>query len=231
MVKKKMSDLDVQDRPREKMKRFGPEQLQDQELVQILLGSGGKDNDVRKLASRIVSLAKKKPEVTREDLQEIKGLGDAKISVILSALELGKRKNLGQGDITSVKPEEVWEAVSDIHRERREYFTIIFLNSRDCEIARQNVSVGTLNASLVHPREVFNSAIEVGAAAIIGVHNHPSGDVDPSDADLHISKRLVEAGQILGIEFYDHIIVVDPKRNKSGQKYYSIRENHEDIFD
>ena len=112
----------------------------------------------------------------------------------------------------------------EIRKSNKEHFVAIYLDSRGAEISRGNVSVGTVNASLVHPREVFNEAIKCHACSVIGIHNHPSNNTEPSDADVAITKRLVESGRILGIEFEDHIIITK-------EHYLSLRDEMDEIFD
>ena len=181
---------------------------------------------MKKLAGEIWRVMEKSNyKADRETLGRIDGLGDAKISQILSCVELAVRMKGGMRySISDVEPKHVWDKLADIRNDRRERFIILYLNSRNREITREVVSVGTINASIVHPREVFSKAVEMSAATVIGVHNHPSGEVEPSDADLAVTKRLVEAGAILGIEFRDHIIV-------SEGNFYSIRDNHSHLFD
>ena len=223
--KKEFKDTPIADRPRELMKRKGAVNLSDEALMQILLGSGIKGKDVISLSKEIWSLIRKKHyKVKREDLEAIKGLGVAKISKILACIELSARLNGGKERVDNIESVQVWEKLSDVRENKKEHFIILFLDSRHREIRREVVSIGTINASIVHPREVFQKAIEVNAVSILGVHNHPSDDVDPSDADLAVTGRLVEAGRILGIEFVDHIII-------SKNHHYSIRDHHDDLFD
>jgi len=225
MAIKKFKDIEAEDRPREVLKKKGAKQLSNLQLMQILLGSGIKGKDVKKLSSEIWGILNKKNyNIERGDLEKINGLGDAKISQILSCVELAVRLRGGGDAITSVDPKDIWEKLADVRGSQKEHFITFFLDSRNKEITREIVSIGTLNASLVHPREVFSHAVKNNAASIIGAHNHPSNDSEPSDADIGVTKRLVEAGNILGVEFVDHIIVT-----KGG--YYSMKENMEDLFD
>ena len=217
--------MPVEDRPREKMKRRGTEHLSGDELLQILIGSGVRGNDVRDISRQVWrALYANNYTINRDDLEKIHGLGDAKISKILSCVELAGRMAGTRQSISDIQPREVWESLSDLRANKREHFIILYLDSRSREIAREVVSVGTVNASIVHPREVFCRAVQERAVSILGVHNHPSNDPDPSDADLAVTRRLAEAGRLLGIEFTDHIIITK-------DFYYSIREHHENLFE
>ena len=224
---KKMKDTAVEDRPREKLLKTGNVNcLTNTQLVAMLLGSGMKGRDVNKLAAVVrARLDKEKCGISLADLQSIKGLGDAKVCTILGALALGKRyAGIDIGDLSSTEPEEVVQRLTDIRRSKKEHFVVFYLDARERELFREIVSVGTVSASLVHPREVFQKAIKVGSSSIIVAHNHPSGQTSPSDADIHITKRLVQAGEVLGIEVHDHIIVTKDDFN-------SLRESHPDLFE
>ena len=229
----KLKDFQVEDMPRERLTKYGAGKIKTEELLQILIGSGNKNDDVRSLSKKVLHLLKDNPNPSKDDLQKISGLGEAKSSIILSALELGKRySGIVNSDMSMIEPENVYNEMLDITKENREHFVILFLNNRDKAICRETVSIGTISASMVHPREVFGLAIENNASMIIGVHNHPSGETSPSDADIKITKRLIEVGKILGIEFYDHIIVAKSNiKNKDQQKYFSFRENYEEWWD
>ena len=230
---KSFKEIEVKDRPRERLHRLGADQLKNEELIQILLGSGVRGADVRTISKQIAKSLEGKRDINKKDLEKIKGIGAAKIPVILAAIEFGRRQNYDAvGDISLMNPKDVWEYMQDIRKSQKEHFVVLYLNSRDREICREVVSIGTVNASMVHPREVFGVAIKHKAGSIIGVHNHPSRVVEPSDADIQITKRLVEAGRILGIEFFDHIIVTEPKKGKEDtDKFCSLRERHSDLFD
>jgi len=206
-------DLPKEERPRERLVTFGEQVLSVQELLQLILGRGVAGESVvvtaQKLLSQFGSL-QKLSEASIEELSSIKGVGQAKATQIKAVFEIGHRvsdqispyksKELGS-------PEKVYKLVKNkLADYSREHFYLIVLNSRNWSI--NEISVGTLSASLVHPREVFAEAIKNKAASIVLVHNHPSGDPEPSEDDLEITKRLVEAGKILGIEVVDHIIVV-----------------------
>lgn len=205
----KIKDLPKVERPREKLERYGPSKLSNSELLAILLGTGMKGVNVVELSQRILrKFSKNLGNVSVDDLKDVAGLGTAKSCEIVACFELGKRLLKDKPYKLIMKPEDVYREMKGYRNHKQEHFVIFYLDSRNNEIVNQVVSVGTLNASLVHPRNIFESAIQHNAAQVIIAHNHPSGDCEPSEDDLEITKRLVEAGKILGIEVIDHIIVV-----------------------
>lgn len=206
----KIKDLAKIDRPREKLEKYGTAKLANHELLAVLLGSGIKGLNVVELSKRIVKLIEKTGtnKVGLENLLKEKGLGKAKALQVIAALEFGKRMSLVKiPEILSA--EDVWKLCADIRNSKKEHFVVFYLDTQSKLIERQIISIGTLNASLVHPREVFEPAVGLHAAAIIAAHNHPSGELKPSKDDLAITRRLAEAGKILGIELIDHVIVTN----------------------
>lgn len=205
----KIKDLPKIERPREKLEKYGPRKLSNSELLAIILGSGNKGLNVIELANKILKkfsgdgLAKAK----LKELKDTFGLGTAKACEIIACFELGKRLLKNKPYKLLLTPEDVYREMKNYRNHKQEHFVVFYLDSRNGEIASQVVSIGTLNASLIHPREVFEPAIKNNTAQIIIAHNHPSGDAEPSEDDLAITKRLIEAGKILGIEVVDHIIV------------------------
>jgi DNA repair protein RadC len=205
-------DLPKDERPRERLVKFGEQALSAQELLQLILGRGIAGESVaitaQKLLSHFGSL-QKLSEASIEELSSIKGIGLAKAAQIKAAFEISRRLSTQAPSYKSKEladPEKVYLLIkSKLKNYHKEHFYIITLDSRNHSIAE--VSVGSLNESIVHPREVFAEAIKNRAASVIFVHNHPSGDPEPSEDDLEITKRLVESGKILGIEVVDHIIV------------------------
>ncbi len=216
-------DLPKEERPRERMVSFGEQALSTQELLQVILGRGVAGESVsvtaQKLLSKFGSL-QKLSEASIEELSLIKGIGLAKATQIKAVFEIGHRLSTQIPSYKSKEltdPKKVYQLIKNkLKDNRKERFYIIVLNSRNYSVAE--ISVGTLNASIVHPREVFAEAIKNNAASVIFVHNHPSGDCEPSEYDLTTTKRLLEAGKILGIEVADHVIVA--KNN-----YYSFKDN------
>lgn len=204
----KIKDIPKFDRPREKMEKYGFGKLSDVELLAILLRTGTKDLNVLKLSQKILQKFEKEKfvNVTIDDLKSIHGIGVSKACEIIACFELGRRLLKGKKSSILLSPKDVWERMEDIRGSKKEHFVVFYLDSRSQEIQRDIISIGTLNESLVHPREVFENAIKKNAASIIIAHNHPSGNLEPSEDDLMITKRLAEAGKILGIEVVDHII-------------------------
>ena len=206
-----IKDLPKIDMPREKLEKYGPEKLLDHELLAILLGSGIKGLNVLELSKKILKTISKIgiDKVVLKDLLEIKGLGKAKASEIISCFELGRRVLKDKKTSILLSPKDVWERMSDIRASKKEHFVVFYLDSRNQEIQREIISIGTLNESLVHPREVFELAVKNNAASIILAHNHPSGNPEPSQADIEITKKLIHAGKILDINVVEHIIVTE----------------------
>jgi DNA repair protein RadC len=208
-VKKIIKNIPKIDRPREKLIKYGPEKLSNSELLALLMRSGNKDLNAIELAGRILKKfgAKELPNLNFKDLGKIPGLGPAKTCEIIACFELGKRLLKNKKVQIFLTPKEIWEELRDLRSHKKEHFVIFYLDSRNQEIKRETISIGSLNANLVHPREVFEPAVRNLTAQIILAHNHPSGDPTPSEDDLEITKRLIESGKILGIEVIDHIIV------------------------
>lgn len=207
-----IKDLPTDDRPRERLVKFGEQALSAQELLQLILGRGVAGESVATTAQKLLAQfgsLQKLAEASIEELSSIKGIGLAKAAQIKAAFEIGRRLSTQVPTHKSKEltdPEKVYQLIkSRLKDYHKEHFYIIALNSRNYSIAE--ISVGSLNASVVHPREVFAEAIKNNTASVILVHNHPSGDPEPSEDDLLLTKRLVESGKILGIEVADHIIV------------------------
>jgi DNA repair protein RadC len=204
----KMSDKLRSDRPREKLQIKGASALSDFELLQALIGSGNKQADVYKIARETLKLIKASGAgVSYDELAKVTGLGLAKITEILAALELSKRYLLKSDQPIIDSPEKAVEQLSDIRDKKQEYFVCLTLDGANRLIAKRIITIGTLTSSLVHPREVFADAITDRAASIIVAHNHPSGNLEASDADRAVTRRLNEAGSLLGINLIDHLIV------------------------
>jgi len=216
-------DLPKPERPRERLKKFGPEALSAQELLALIIGRGIPKKSVINIAQELLSRfgnIKAISQATMEELSQIKGIGFAKAAQIKACFELGKRQDLEPElkDFDIKNPQDIVKAIrSGIKDKAKEHFQLILLNIRNKIIGISTISIGTLNANLVHPREVFKDAISHSAASVILAHNHPSGNLEPSEDDLSITKRLIEAGKILGIEVLDHIIVT-----KNG--FFSFKE-------
>lgn len=218
-----LHDLPKEERPRERLVKFGENALSVQELLQLILGRGIAGESVvvtaQKLLTTFGSLAKL-GEASLDELSQIKGIGLAKASQIKAVFEINKRLanqpiEYSKKELTN--PESVYKFVrGQIKDYKKEHFLLVCLNTRCCTIS--TISIGTLTSNLVHPREVFSEAIKNTAATVILVHNHPSGNAEPSDEDITITKRLVEAGKLLGITVNDHLIV-------SQTGYFSFKDH------
>lgn len=215
----KLKDLPSVDRPREKMLKYGPDKLSNSELLALLLRTGTKNLNVVELAESILRSFSGKGlvEASVADLSHVFGLGEAKACEIAACFELGKRLLKDKKAALLMSPQDVARELKDIAVLKKEHLVIFYLDPRLQQIKRETISIGLLESSLVHPREVFESAILHTASSIIVAHNHPSGDVTPSASDRQVTERLVMAGRVLGIEVLDHIIV-------AGQDFSSLKE-------
>jgi DNA repair protein RadC len=216
----KLKNLPKFDLPREKLEKYGSQKLKDYELLAILLGSGIQGLNVLELSKRVLKIVIKmgQNKITFVDLLKIKGLGKAKALQIIALFELSRRFYVGRKE-EILSPEDVWKLCLDIRESKKEHFIVFYLDTQNHVIERQIISIGTLNTSLVHPREVFESAVRLSSASIIVAHNHPSGSLDPSNEDRDVTRRLVEAGEILGIEVTDHIIT-------TREGYFSFKDKN-----
>ncbi len=203
-----MKDRAKADRPREKLAIKGAASLSDLELLMALIGSGNKQADVGKIAKDTLKLIQAHgADISYEQLQQVTGMGSAKITEILAALELSKRYLIDSEQPIIDSPEKAAEQLADIRDKKQEYFVCLTLDGANRLIAKRTITIGTLTSSLVHPREVFADAIADRAASIIIAHNHPSGSVKPSTADVEVTNRLTKAAQLVGISLVDHIVV------------------------
>ena len=191
------------------MVRRGPAALTDVELLQSIIGSGGKDNDYRQIAKNLSTVINKvgAENLTIDDITEIKGIGKAKSAVIFAALEFWRRKFEHQERPIIYSPDDAARQFDDIKNRKQENVAVITLDGARRLINKHEISRGTLTSSLVHPREVFSPAVEDRAAAIIMAHNHPSGMLTISEQDREVTRRIREAGELLGIPLDDHLIV------------------------
>jgi DNA repair protein RadC len=208
----RIKDLPKSERPREKLSRYGAEFLKDKELLAILLGTGTEGKNVLSIAQDILSRFSKKRllGLSFDQLKQIKGIGPAKACQILAAFELSKRVlkvDNSQTTPTIQTPKDVIAQVSYLKNYKKENFVVLYLNSRNELLNKETISIGTLNANLVHPREVFEPALTGYSSSVVFIHNHPSGNPEPSEDDLKITKQLTTAGKILGIDVLDHVII------------------------
>lgn len=219
-----VKDLPYDERPREKLLTFGADNLSNLELIAILLHSGTPKKSVFTVAQELLAQYKENGLISAihapHDLKKIDGIGPAKAATLLAAIELGLRlaqKPSSPRYIIKTPEDAARYVMPKLRYAQKEHFAIILLDTKNHVMACPDISIGSLNASIVHPREVFRCAISYGAASIILVHNHPSGDPKPSAEDLNITRRLVQTGKIIDIEVLDHIIIGD-------NKYTSLKE-------
>ena len=204
---KAIKDMPAHSRLREKLQERGPEALTDEELVAAIIGMGTAGRDVRVIAKQVAGLIRERQkDLSLADLMEVRGMGLAKAAQILSAFELARRHLIKEA-VKISRSQDVLPLVSDLADKRQEHFLCISLNGANEVIEKRIVTIGLLNMSPVHPREVFADVLVDRAASVIFVHNHPSGDLQPSDTDLRMHEQLTEAGKILGLRVLDHLIV------------------------
>ncbi len=206
----KIKDLPKIDRPRERFLEKGPDALSKSELLAILIGSGIKGKNVKQLSEQIVKkFGNKFLDVTIDDLLEVPGIGQAKALQIVSSLALVKRfyEELGPKDNIVLSAQDAVSLTSEIKDKKKEYLVCLYLNARNLLIKKEVISIGILDKNIIHPREIFGPAVELRAAGIILLHNHPSGDVDPSKQDIEVVNKILEAGKIMGVNVIDFIIV------------------------
>lgn len=215
---KTIKELPEHSRPREKLRERGPAALTDDELIAAIIGMGTAGIDVRSMARNVVTLLRSDhATLTLEQLMSVPGMGLAKSGQILAAFELARRYLLSES--TKIEcAEDVLPLIADIRDKSQEHFVSLSLNGANEVIQKRIVTVGLLDRSLVHPRDVFADVITDRAAAVIFAHNHPSGDLQPSDEDVKTQRMLIEAGRILGIRVLDHVIV-------SRKGYFSFEES------
>lgn len=211
-----IKELPSEERPREKLIQYGADTLSNTELLAILIGSGTKEVSAIMLANRILALEEEGisylTNCLPEELSGIPGMGMAKSCQIIAAIELGKRiaTKPKEKRINIKSPDEVASLfLEDMRYLKKEYFKVLLLNTKNEIIMVDNISIGSLNSSVVHPREVFSTAVRKSACSVIAVHNHPSGNPEPSQTDIDVTRRLVEAGELLGIKVLDHLIIGD----------------------
>lgn len=203
-----MSERPKDLRPREKLQRRGAASLSDYELVMAIIGSGNAVADVTQISREVLKVIKARGnDLQYDDLIKVKALGPAKATQLMASFELWRRRLVTPDQPTIDNISDVVEQLADIRGKKQEHFVCLSLDGANRLINRRIVTVGILNASLVHPREVFADVITDRAAGIIVAHNHPSGTIEPSPEDIQTTKRLKQAAELLGIGFYDHIIV------------------------
>ncbi|MBE6152285.1 MAG: JAB domain-containing protein [Firmicutes bacterium] len=221
----KIKDIPKNERPRERLLAYGVEKLNNEELLSILLKSGSKNLSAKDLANRLlkeVGTLTKLSGINYQVLKKIKGIGEAKACTIITAIELGRRISQDNSSLYNIQitnSQIVFEYFNNMfYGKKQEYFYCIYLDNRKVVLDTKLLFIGTINQSLVHPREVFKEALLLSASSIICIHNHPSGNIVPSKDDLELTERLVKIGLLMGIRVIDHIII-------GNNNYYSFMEN------
>lgn len=220
-----IKDIPKEERPRERLIKYGTGNLSNEELLAILLKTGTRDKSAKDLAANLLiklGSIKSLDDMNYYSLSQIKGIGQAKACTILTAIELGKRIN---NDINSLQDiivnssVMVYKYFNNLFRNKKqEYFYAVYLDSKKKLIDKKLLFIGTLNYSIVHPREVFKEALLLSASSIICIHNHPSGNIEPSKDDIEVTERLINVGKVLGILIVDHLII-------GNNNYYSFVDN------
>lgn len=222
----RIKDLPSEERPYEKLERYGSEMLSNAELMAIIIKTGTKTETSVEVARRVLKECAEDNglaflhDISLEELKRIKGIGRVKAVQLKAVIQLAKRIAASgyQDKMCISSPADVSKfLMEDMRYLKQEHFKIIMLNVKNHVLKHVDITIGTLNASIVHPRDVFSEPIRVKCASVILVHNHPSGDPAPSHEDIEVTKRIVEAGKILGIDVLDHIIIGDGK-------YVSLKE-------
>ena len=220
----RIKDISLENRPRERLEKQGPQVLSDAELLAVILKTGNKEENVIDMSNRLISKYgfDKLSVCSINELKEINGIGSAKACQIVALFELNKRHSYSKLQGKPIKTaKDVFEYCSPkLSNLDREQFMILHLDTKNRVIKDEIVSIGVLDGAIVHPREVFKSAIKESAHSVILVHNHPSGDPTPSDEDLEMTNRLFSAGELLGIKVLDHVIV-------GKEMHYSFMDNRD----
>lgn len=226
----KIKDIPKIDRPRERFLKKGPEALSKSDLLAILLGSGIKGTNVQELSQQIIrKFGKNFLNITVDDLQQISGIGQAKALQIASAISLVKRFYIDEqtSEIKISNSQDVISLTYDLRDKKKEHLVCLYLNARNILLKKEIISVGLLDKTLLHPREIFYPATELNAASVILVHNHPSGDSTPSDKDIQIVEKIAQAGEIMGIPVIDFVII----SSKGDFSFYEKLKNQNRGFD
>ncbi|MCI5967305.1 MAG: DNA repair protein RadC [Tenericutes bacterium] len=221
----KVKDLPLKERPRERLMEYGKENLSNEELLSIILKTGNGKLSVKEVSNNVLNYfngINNLKDATKEQLQQIKGIGLVQALTLLSVVELGKRIYMNDNisdKLLLTSSNSIYNYMKyQLYDKKQEYFYCLYVNQRKELIERKLLFMGTLNRSVVHPREVFKNAYLCSASGIICVHNHPSGNVNPSREDIRLTNSLVELGQVNGIPIIDHVIIGD-------NDYYSFYED------
>jgi DNA repair protein RadC len=215
---RRITEMPVADRPREKMQQKGAQALSDFELLEVMIGSGNGKNDVGAIARQLQRTLHTGGLITFESLTGLRGVSTAQASKLLAALEITKR-HLVRNALPLRSQEEILGRLAELRSKQQEHLVCLSLDGGQRLIAQRTVTIGTLDTVLAHPREVFSDPIIERAASIIVAHNHPSGEVEPSEKDAALTQQLVAAGQLLGISLRDHIILTKTE-------HFSFKQHH-----
>ena len=212
-----LMEIPQADRPRERIDRLGAEALSDKELLMLMIGSGNSRTGVEQIASALLEKLDTDPDLGIAEIQSVPGIGQAKAASIQAAIEFGRRRTRRVGR-TVTAPDDIFREIHHYATREQEQLIVIILNGAHEIITTEVVTIGLLNKTIVHPREIFSEAISKRAASIAIAHNHPSGNLTPSDEDKIVTSRILRAGEILGIKVIDHLIF-------STTGYYSFLEH------
>ena len=218
-----INQMDLAIKPREKLEEKGVKALSDKELVMILIGKGSNGHTIEEVAEKVLKVLDKGSEPLLTDLKYISGMGQAKATAVLAALELGRRRPNRKTKVIR-RPEDIWNEVKHYAERNQEQLLVLSFNGAGELLGIHVATVGLVDKVVMHPREIFAEAIKERAVSVVIVHNHPSGQLSPSQADRILTKRISTAGKLLGIKVLDHLII-------STFGYYSFREMGEDMDD
>lgn len=218
-----INQMDLAIKPREKLEEKGVKALSDKELVMILISKGSNGHTIEEVAEKVLKVLDKGSEPLLTDLKYIPGMGQAKATAVLAALELGRRRPNRKTKVIR-RPEDIWNEVKHYAERNQEQLLVLSFNGAGELLGIHVATVGLVDKVVMHPREIFAEAIKERAVSVVIVHNHPSGQLSPSQADRILTKRISTAGKLLGIKVLDHLII-------STSGYYSFREMGEDMDD
>jgi DNA repair protein RadC len=216
----RIRDLPEEEKPREKLRKYGPAALKNYELIAVILGTGTKKEGILELSQRIMSQYGNQAIFSEGDVgkvEKVLGLSPVQACQVVATFELGRRLFGRQYEVFFRSPEEVFQYAKDMARLKKEHLRGLYLDTRNKLLRDEIISIGTLNASFAYPRDIFTPALETHAAAVVVIHNHPSGDPSPSGDDVELTKRIYQASKILEIDFLDHVIIGD-------ERYISLKE-------
>ena len=218
-----INQMDLAIKPREKLEEKGVKALSDKGLVMILIGKGSNGHTIEEVAEKVLKVLDKGSDPLLTDLKYIPGMGQAKATAVLAALELGRRRPNRKTKVIR-RPEDIWNEVKHYAERNQEQLLVLSFNGAGELLGIHVATVGLVDKVVMHPREIFAEAIKERAVSVVIVHNHPSGQLSPSQADRILTKRISTAGKLLGIKVLDHLII-------STSGYYSFREMGEDMDD